>query len=148
MDNWITNEEIIEALKNKDLKAISNLNFCVSGNFDTCLFVRQHEAWEIPNEGWRDNNSKPSPDSKTRDVLNFIQLSQDEIIDNTWFKVFIPEKLGEIQLSTDSNYFQIKHNQGIIKGEFSNVSSLMWDLMSGNAEPEKEIEEKFQLIGK
>ena len=147
-NNWIDDDQVIEALKKKNFDQLKKLNIkhCVSTDYKTCMYIRFHSAWEIPNEGWRDSNSLPSDNETGRYLLNITQLEDSEYVESSWYKIFIPLNLKDIELSTDGEYYIIKHQSGEIKGHFKNLSGLSLDFLTGNAEPEKEIEDKFKLL--
>ncbi|WP_431167803.1 hypothetical protein, partial [Tenacibaculum halocynthiae] len=60
---------------------------------------------------------------------------------------FVPLNFENYRLKTlDKNNYQIRTNTNITNGIFENINSLMWDFMTGNAEMESDIENKFKLI--
>ncbi len=143
---WIKKDTIFDKLKCKSKTFFDNLgdNACVSKDYDYCLLLQVNEAWFIKNEGWRDSNSKPKQDKKGRLILNFFSIENES---ENWFKIFTPLKFESYKLKTvDENSYQIITDDGVINGLFKNFESLMWDLMTGEAELEIEIENKFKLL--
>lgn len=146
--NWIDNEEIFNSLRDKSNTLFNKLGnqVCVSENFEYCLLIRSHVAWNIENQGWRDSNNKPNEKDNCRLVLNFFKIDRNNGIES-WFKIFLPLKHKDYKLITieKNNYKIVLENNEII-GKFDSFDSLMWDLMTGNAEQENEIENKFNKI--
>ncbi|WP_431164828.1 hypothetical protein [Tenacibaculum halocynthiae] len=143
---WIKSETIFEELKLKSNDFFNKLgdNICVSEDYKYCLFLQKNNAWYIENEGWRDSNSKPEKDGESRLILNFFSLDSES---EKWFKIFVPLNFENYRLKTlDKNNYQIRTNTSITNGIFENINSLMWDFMTGNAEIESDIENKFKLI--
>ncbi len=143
---WIENDTIFDKLEKKSENFFNKLGdkISVSKNYDYCLFLQINEAWYIENEGWRDSNSKPKKDNKGRLVLNFFKVDGES---KSWFKTFVPLKLSNCRLKTIDNLtFQILSDTESISGKFDDFDSLMWDFMTGNAELEIEIEDKFKKI--
>lgn len=143
---WIKSETIFEELKLKSNDFFNELgdNICVSEDHKYCLFLQKNNAWYIENEGWRDSNSRPEKDGESRLILNFFSLDSES---ENWFKIFVPLNFENYRLKTlDKNNYQIRTNTSITNGIFENINSLMWDFMTGNAEMESDIENKFKLI--
>lgn len=144
----IENDVIYEKLKQKSKDFFNEIgdNICISDDFEYCLFLQNNDSWYIENEGWRDSNCKPEKDEKARLVLNFFRINGEN---KNWFKIFVPLRFKNYKLKTmDNNSYQILTETEPINGLFKNFDALMWDLMTGNAETESEIEEKYKLIGK
>jgi hypothetical protein len=142
MKDWIDNEVVENALKNKskiDLEK-SGVQFCVSDDFKYCILIRRHSAWEIKKEGWRDANEAPKQGETSRWVLNFYKKG------SSWFKMFVPMKHNITKIESKGKKFRIITKGETISGIFSSHDNLMWDVMTGNAEKETEIESKFFLI--
>lgn len=100
-------------------------NICVSEDYAYCLFLQINNAWYIENEGWRDSNSKPEKNNKSRLILNFFKVDNES---KNWFKIFIPLKLSNCKLKTiDESSFQILSDTECLNGRFDTFDSLMWD---------------------
>lgn len=143
---WIEKDIIFDKLKHKSKTFFDNLGdkVCISKDYNYCLLLQINDTWFIENEGWRDSNSKPKEDRKGRLILNFFCIDDES---ENWFKIFTPLKFKNYRLKTiDENNYQILTDNGFINGGFKNFDSLMWDLMTGKAESEIEIENKFKLI--
>ena len=143
---WIENDKIYKNLEKKSEKFFSKLGnkVCVSENYDYCLLLQTNEAWYTENEGWRDSNSKPLKNKESRLTLNFFKVNGEN---KSWFKIFTPLKYNNYKLNTlENNSYQILSDNECINGIFNDFDSLMWDFMTGNAEMESEIENKFKMI--
>lgn len=143
---WIENEVIFNKLEEKSTNFFNKPGnkVCVSKNYVYCLFLQVNKAWYIENEGWRDSNSKPEKSNSKRLVLNFFKVDEEG---EYWFKIFVPLKLSNCRLLTiDNNTFQLLSDTESIIGQFDAFDSLMWDFMTGEAESETEIEDKFKMI--
>lgn len=146
MNHWIDHQEIENALKKKSISELtkSGVVFCVSDNYEYCILLRKHSAWCVPSEGWRDANEPPS-DNSGRWVLNFYKLNSiSKAYD--WFKLFVPEKYPLTSINAMGDFYHLVCDHRTVIGKFSAFDSLMWDLMTGNAETEIEIERKFELL--
>lgn len=147
MSTWIKNEEITNLLKNNSSEGIKKFgtNICVSDDFEYCLLLRLHDAWEIDREGWRNSNSSPDANSKGRLVLNFYHYMKDRD-GSSWFKIFVPIKYSNIALKSNGDTYEIITDSETIIGKFDRHDRLMWDCITGHAEPESEIGMKFNLL--
>lgn len=146
MNGWIDKEKVIKTLKNKDaslLKAWGG-SYCLSSDYKTCLFVQEHSAWIVENQGWRYSNTQPEKNEQTRAMLNIIHLNNDN--NSIWFKMFVPLKSGALELTTMKQYYVIKSQTESLKGNFDSIKTLMFKVMTGNAQTEIDIESKFVLL--
>lgn len=141
MEDWIENELIEDALKSKSLINLekSGLKFCISTDFNYCILARRHHAWETE-KGWREANEAPTDKKLSRWVLNFYKK------DSSWFKIFAPLKYNIKKIEADGEKFKIITETETIIGNFASHDALMWEVLTGNAEKEAEIEKKFMLI--
>ena len=149
-NKWIENEKVFEAMKNKSSTFFDELSnwISVSDDYNFSILIRNHKAWFIEDQGWRDANEITTNPKDGRLIINFFKLERDN--GNTkWFKAFIPIKFTDnctIQ-SLNNNRYKISSSNGKIIGSYEKFDSLMWDMISGKAEKEIEIENKFKLIG-
>lgn len=148
---WIENEKVFEALEKKSKPFFNKLGnqICFSRNYDYCLLLRNQSAWFIDNQGWRDSNKKPEKNENGRLILNFYKMDKENG-QKTWFKIFVPMKfIKDCEVETlDNGKYKITSSNGFeLIGKYENFDSLIWDLMTGNAEMETEIENKFNKIG-
>lgn len=146
MKSWISKSEIINGLIKKDTSVFKHWKgpYCISDDYKTCLFIQKHEAWGNQNEGWRDRNAPPEKSSSGREMINIIHLDQDN--NSIWFKMFIPLKLKTVSLQLKGSLYEISSQVKTYKGEFENLKNLMFKVLSGNAQTEDEIENKFELL--
>ena len=148
MANWINNEQVFSALKSGDfiLLSASGYRYCVSQDRRSCVLVREHSAWNVRGEGWRDSNIAPSQGETGREVLNFF-VTPVNGSPGVWFKCFLPLDLDITALRADAEDNYILQAQGATyKAAFSRIPSLMWELMTGDAEKENDIKTKFRSI--
>lgn len=147
MSGWIENEQVERALKERSVQEIeqADVKFFISDDFSYCVLVRRHSAWEVGDGGWRDANQPPKEGESWRWVLNFYHYSREQE-QSSWFKIFVPLKYEVLGMEAAGDSYSIITVNGAITGKFSSHSSLMWSLMTGNAETEAEIERKFLLV--
>lgn len=144
---WIENEFVWNCMKEQNMTKLSYLGtkFCYSSDFKYCLLVRKHRAWFIEQKGWRNSNDFPENKNEERWVLNFYNIDKGEISAD-WYKIFIPLYCGEIALKEDGDHYKIIHENGTIMGDFENHWSLKKDFLTGRAQTENEIQNKFELL--
>lgn len=149
MTLWIEDDVVYDALGsgNDGSLLASGVPFCVSEDRRCCVLVREHSAWLVRGEGWRDANSPPGLGEQGRLVLNFYRAQQDECT-GVWFKAFVPirEGLVELALAGESSC-TIRGAVHELHLRFDGIDRLMWQLMTGHAQPEEEIERLYSLIG-
>jgi hypothetical protein len=147
MADWIDNESVFIALRSGDFSVLraSGYRYCLSQDQRSCVLVREHSAWLVPAEGWRDSNDAPKGEIG-RAVLNFF-VTPANGSPGVWFKCFLPLSLEITSLEADTagNYV-LQTRDATYKASFSRIPSLMWKLMTGDAEKENDIEAKFQSI--
>ena len=70
---WIDDDTVTHALESGDDSNLvrSGVPFCISQDSTYCVLAREHEAWLVPAEGWRDANTPPATDAQGRLALNF-----------------------------------------------------------------------------
>lgn len=147
MNIWIENDEIIEALKTKSAQNLINKKaiFCISKDFEHCVLLRKHAAWEISGEGWRDGNYPSKQGGDSRWILNFFYHNHQRQ-NGFWFKMFVPLNKNIVSLKSENEFFKIITDSMVLSLPYSSFEKLMWDVMSGEAEAEKEIEKKFNSL--
>ncbi|WP_339727782.1 hypothetical protein [uncultured Gimesia sp.] len=148
MSLWIDNEVVNKAQKNGDFSAIieSGVQFCMSPDRKYCILVRDHSAWHVEGEGWRDSNDPPENEESGRQMLNFFKCQIDSEI-GIWFKAFIPqdEAIRDIE-SVDDECCEVIIGSERHRIYYTKIDGLMWDLMTGNAVTEDEIKTTFSKI--
>ena len=77
MRTWISNDVVQNALRSKQVVELekSGLIYSISDDFEYCLIIREHNAWQINGEGWRDSNEPPQNNLDARRVLNFFNYN-------------------------------------------------------------------------
>lgn len=148
MSLWIDNEAVSKAQVSGNLSAIikSGVQYCMSPNRKYCILVREHSAWHVEGEGWRDANNPPENEESGRQMLNFFKLQNNSEI-GIWFKVFVPQSMiiREIK-SVNGECCEVIIGSECHRLSYSRIEDLMWDVMTGNAEQEDEIETTFSKI--
>ena len=146
--NWIKNEVIFKYLKKRsksELDVFAN-RICYSDDFAHCIFIRDHAAWEIENEGWRNENCPPKEKEKGRLLMNFFYYNRENG-NTSWFKIFIPKIYTTVGVENFGPYYKVILNDSEMIGAFTNHYLLMRTLMTGKAIKESIIEDKFKKIG-
>jgi hypothetical protein len=150
MNRWIDNETVEQALVSGDLSSLieSGVQFCMSPDRAYCVLIRDHAAWYVEGEGWRDGNYPPEEDAVGRPALNFFkrQMGDEQ---GFWFKIFIPNSvtIGGLT-SVNEQFCELAVGSYQCRIAYNSLDGLMWDIMTGNAEPEEEIEATFSKIWK
>ncbi len=144
MQDWIEDKIVNQALKEESKKEIekTGVKFCISNDFQYCILVRKHHAWEIEGEGWRDRNLPPELDDTWRWTLNFYHFEK-ATKNSWWFKMFVPLKYKIVKIEQVDDEYKIITDLEIIIGKFSSYYILSRNVLTGNAETEEEIERKF-----
>ena len=147
MRTWISNDVVQNALRSKQVVELekSGLIYSISDDFEYCLIIGEHNAWQINGEGWRDSNEPPQNNLDARRVLNFFNYNPSKK-QESWFKIFIPFKyeISKIEKNKDQ-YFLITASRTLV-GHFSTHNQLMWSVVTGLSQQEQEIESKFLSI--
>ena len=147
MSTWISNEAVQNALKNKKILELENsgLIYSISDDFEYCLVIREHNAWQISGEGWLDSNELADDMVNARHVLNFFNynpINKQE----SWFKIFVPISFEISKIEKNKNQYYLITGSRTLVGHFSVHNKLMWSVMTGFAQQEEEIERKFLSI--
>lgn len=148
MAKWIENSVIENALKTKDFLILENAKvpFCLSGDKVYCLLIREHAAWYIAGKGWKDGNYPPDGKGSGRFILNFFKVVTKSK-SGFWFKVFIPLSLPILKIEgVNENYCEATFGSKQHRLNYNKIDSLMWDVMTGNAETEEKIELIFAKV--
>lgn len=148
MSRWISDEQVNRAQETGDFSALeaNEIPFCMSPDRTYCILVRDHAAWQIEGEGWREGNYAPGQDGEGRCVINFFKCQRG---DDTgfWYKTLVPTAVRIVGLrSVDSTCFEVATENASLKAAYSRLDGLMWDLMTGNAQTEDDIEAAFAGI--
>jgi hypothetical protein len=90
-------------------------------------------------------NEPPKHDNAGRLLLNFYHVNHKEK-NSSWFKIFVPLKHSDIKLESLGDRFRIIGGNDEIAAKFKLHYQFMRELMTGHAEKEEEIEERFSLL--
>lgn len=147
MSTWVTDDEVIEAMQSKSAELLIDrrIKFCMSDDFQYCVVLKEHAAWQVTDGGWRYGNYPPEENEGGRPVLSFLhskQLTKAGFV----FRAFVPQKHAVTLLENNMDSYRIKTESEIFEGKYGFLEKLMWDVVLGWAEPEEEIEKKFNLL--
>ena len=142
---WIDNQTVNNAQASGDTSLIAEAGapFCMSGDRTYCILVRTHAAWYVDGEGWRNGNYPPEGDSIGRPMLNFFKR---QVGDETgyWFKMFIPKAVVFSAIEdVDGHCCEAMIDSDLHRLTYTDLDRMKWDMITGRAEPEEEIEGKF-----
>lgn len=146
---WVDDDAVWAALRTGDLAALeaAGVLYCMSSSGQHCIVLRQHAAWHLEGQGWRDGNYPADEDAKGRLVVNFFfQPIQGE--PGGWFKAFVPASVHPVRLSrTAAGCCTLESVDGIARTiSFDRFEEVRWDLMTGNAQEEGDILSRFNEI--
>lgn len=148
MSTWIDDDSIREAMGGDDLSALeeSGMLYCITPDKLCCLFVREYDSWYIEGEGWRCGNYPPESNDSGRLKIVFLKRQSGKDI-GFGFNAFIPKSINisNIELEDDDRFVvTIDSKKRYVS--CNRALGLHIDLMTGNAQPEAEIENKFEMI--
>lgn len=110
-----------------------------------CVLIRDHASLYIEGKGWRDSNYPPKINETGRAMLNFYKKISDEG-PGFWFKVFIPNSVIISGLKdVDGKYCEITTGAEQWQIYYKKLKGLMWDVMTGHAQSEEDIENTFKI---
>ena len=147
MTVFITGDEVATALEKSTIAPLetAGIPFAVSPDFRFAIYVLNHKAWHIDNEGWRSMHAPPS-DDEGRKKLWVIYLPEESGLRSTGFEVFIPLAEPILSLSSSAVAFEIQTSKRLGQLSYDRLPGLHWELITGHAQPEKDIEASFSKL--
>ena len=148
MPVWLEFDTVAEAQQSSDTAPLvaAGILWCMSNDRTYCVRVREHSAWHVEGRGWYYANCSPNTPGSGRPRMNFFKLQRGEEI-GFGFRAFVPRKVSLSSLGTiDDDRFEIVTDTGSFPLRFEDLEGLMWSVMTGTGEKEKQIEASFAAM--
>jgi len=139
---------VASALEQSDITPLetANILYAVSPSRNCAIYVLEHNAWHIENQGWRSMRAPPPDGEEGRKKLWIVNLPGKNKIRWSGFDVFIPKAESILSLSASADSLSIVTVNGHRNLGYDRLPGLFWKLITGHAESEKMIEQNFAKL--
>ncbi|MDF1699926.1 MAG: hypothetical protein P1V36_02025 [Planctomycetota bacterium] len=149
MTRWIDDAAVRHAQETVDPGALlaAGVPHAMSPDGRYVVLVRDHAAWHIEGEGWRDSNSPPEAGAEGRPVLNFSELPVGDDA-GLWFKTLLPASVAQLEFAAvDAEHCLLGTASGTHPLSYRRFGEVMLHVATGNAQSEADLERAFERVG-
>lgn len=111
----------------------------INADLDFLVAVRDHYAWFIEGQGWRDANQPAAEGKISRQAVNYYTRT-------AWCKLPVPVSVHIEAVTWDGDAFVFHTRQGEIRSAARQVRLAVQDSMTGRAQSEEQIEHNFRKL--
>ena len=145
---FIKTSTVADALEQGNIAPLDEVGveYAVSPDYRCVLYIMFQKAWYVEGQGWRSMNAPPSNEKEGREKLWAVYLPNSSKVRACSFQLFIPlsEKIHKLSSAAGGVEIQTSKRLGLLSSD--RLSELYWSSVTGHAEPEGEIEEKFERL--